>query len=271
MEIKFTPGEIVLSELLNDEQYIQYKSDTPSIEAEPFAEWGQDCLDSELETAFRNRDLEAMELWLSRGADVDYEFGRFLEEAAERGDLDIVKLLVKHNATLGIMETDPDYDRNGALNMAVLGNYTEVAKFLIENGAPVNDISDFYGIALHSASARGNIEMVQLLVENGADVNLTPGPELKESAITKAFNNRHYEVANYLADNGADMNHILENHLISSDQFSTVRQFIKSRELNNKLESELPNRAIKDPMTMRDEQAALTNGATKTKSNKLKI
>ncbi|HVI39466.1 MAG TPA: ankyrin repeat domain-containing protein, partial [Anaerovoracaceae bacterium] len=118
MEINFTPGEIVLSK-----------------QAEPLPEWDQDRLDSELETAFCNRDLEAMELWLSRGADVDYEVGRFLEEAAERGELEIVKLLVKHNATLGIMETDPDHDRNGALNMAVLGNHTEVAKFLIENGA----------------------------------------------------------------------------------------------------------------------------------------
>ncbi|HVI39608.1 MAG TPA: hypothetical protein VM577_03025, partial [Anaerovoracaceae bacterium] len=85
------------------------------------------------------------------------------------------------------------------------------------------------------------------------------------------FNNRHYEVANYLADNGADMNHILEDDLIHSEQFSSVRQFIKSRELNNKLQSDLPTKPIKSPMDLRDEQAALSNGATKTKSNKLKI
>ncbi|HVI39607.1 MAG TPA: DUF4116 domain-containing protein [Anaerovoracaceae bacterium] len=55
---------------------------------------------------------------------------------------------------------------------------------------------------------------------------------------------------------------------------SAIETFLRGcdvEELNNKLESDLPTKPIKSPMDLRDEQAALSNGATKTKSNKIKI
>lgn len=48
-------------------------------------------------------------------------------------------------------------------------------------------------------------------------------------------------------------------------------EYFKKKQASENLEKELPNKSIKDPMTLRDEQAARNNNTTRTKSNKLKI
>lgn len=53
---------------------------------------------------------------------------------------------------------------------------------------------------------------------------------------------------------------------MSISDFLTYKRF---EDMDNKITSE--KKPVKDPMALRDEQAALSNGATKTKSNKLKI
>ncbi|HDR9180278.1 TPA: DUF4116 domain-containing protein [Burkholderia vietnamiensis] len=53
--------------------------------------------------------------------------------------------------------------------------------------------------------------------------------------------------------------------------YSSIESFLWSCELKDRLFEELPQKPLKDPMTMRDEQAVLTNGAARTRSNKIKI
>lgn len=50
-----------------------------------------------------------------------------------------------------------------------------------------------------------------------------------------------------------------------------INKYLSKIDLKDKLNEELPEKSVKDPMTMRDEQASLSNGAARTKSNKLKI
>jgi ankyrin repeat protein len=58
------------------------------------------------------------------------------------------------------------------LHSAAAGNYTGIARMLVENGAQVNIRQQAGVTPLHSAAQNGNLELLILLLENGADVNV---------------------------------------------------------------------------------------------------
>jgi ankyrin repeat protein len=58
------------------------------------------------------------------------------------------------------------------LHSAVAGNYTDIARMLIENNAQVNVKQQAGVTALHSAAQNGNVDLLILLLEHGADVNI---------------------------------------------------------------------------------------------------
>jgi len=58
------------------------------------------------------------------------------------------------------------------IHSAAAGNYTDIAKMLIDNGANVN-VKQTAGVTpLHSAAHNGNLELIILLLEHGAEVNV---------------------------------------------------------------------------------------------------
>lgn len=177
----------------------------------PMETWTQQQLDKGLQESFDKRDHKGMDDWLTKGADVDYQFGKYLEIAAGKGDLETVQLLTKHSASLQNLEGDmakwPAYEefndylddmRNGALLMAARGGHSEVVAHLLDSGAKIDEQSAYGGFALKAASENGHMDTVELLVDRGADVNLEQGAALKNSA-----EHGHYEVATYLLDHGA--------------------------------------------------------------------
>jgi len=58
------------------------------------------------------------------------------------------------------------------LHSAVAGNFTDIARMLIENNAQVNVKQQAGATALHSAAQNGNVDLLILLLEHGADVNI---------------------------------------------------------------------------------------------------
>ena len=58
------------------------------------------------------------------------------------------------------------------IHSACAGNYTEIAKMLVENNALVNVRQQAGATPLHSAAQNGNIELLILLLEHGADVGI---------------------------------------------------------------------------------------------------
>jgi len=58
------------------------------------------------------------------------------------------------------------------LHSATAGNYTNIARMLIENGANVNVTQKAGLTPLHSAAQHGNLELLILLLENGAEFNI---------------------------------------------------------------------------------------------------
>jgi ankyrin repeat protein len=57
------------------------------------------------------------------------------------------------------------------LHSAVAGNFVNISKMLIENGAEVNIAQQSGLTPLHSAAQNGNVELIILLLENGASVD----------------------------------------------------------------------------------------------------
>jgi ankyrin repeat protein len=58
------------------------------------------------------------------------------------------------------------------IHSAAAGNYTGIARMLIENNAQVNVKQQAGATALHSAAQNGNIDLLILLLEHGADANI---------------------------------------------------------------------------------------------------
>jgi ankyrin repeat protein len=58
------------------------------------------------------------------------------------------------------------------LHSAAAGDYTQIARMLIENNAQVNVKQQAGATALHSAAQNGNIDLLILLLEHGADVSI---------------------------------------------------------------------------------------------------
>ncbi|WP_426671626.1 ankyrin repeat domain-containing protein [Mucilaginibacter sp. McL0603] len=58
------------------------------------------------------------------------------------------------------------------IHSAAAGNYTDIVRILIENGAQVNVRQQAGATPLHSAAQNGNLELLIMLLENGAETNV---------------------------------------------------------------------------------------------------
>jgi serine/threonine-protein phosphatase 6 regulatory ankyrin repeat subunit B len=119
-------------------------------------------------------------------------------------NLKIVKLLVENGAdVIAINELScrgNSYPVN-ALMIALEYNYTEIAKFLLENVKFKYDI--YLNSALIDLSSEGNIVLVKLLLENGVNANARLGDR---TALLEASYNGHLEIVKLLLEYGVDVN-----------------------------------------------------------------
>ncbi|NGX32124.1 MAG: hypothetical protein K1060chlam4_00165, partial [Candidatus Anoxychlamydiales bacterium] len=157
---------------------------------------------------------------------------RPLHIACERGDIEMVKLLIQYKADLDAIATDFDHGDRLPIMIAVHEEYYEIFDVLVAKGADINakneeGISILNWVADIIASRSycnedlsdiekrksSHIKAIKCLVRNKADVNTVD--DLGETPLLKLFkvsdsNERYYsyvrEAANVLIDNGADIN-----------------------------------------------------------------
>jgi ankyrin repeat protein len=84
------------------------------------------------------------------------------------GQYEIARYLVLKGADVNLPSNNGF--RVYPLHSAAAGNYTQIARMLIENNAQVNVKQQAGVTALHSAAQNGNIDLLILLLEHGADV-----------------------------------------------------------------------------------------------------
>ncbi|MBS1531287.1 MAG: ankyrin repeat domain-containing protein [Bacteroidetes bacterium] len=75
------------------------------------------------------------------------------------------------------------------IHSAAAGNYTDIARMLIDNGANVNVRQQAGATPLHSAAQNGNLDLLILLLEHGAetDVRMEGGKLPSDMAREKGF------------------------------------------------------------------------------------
>jgi len=92
------------------------------------------------------------------------------------------------------------------LNAASHGGHLEVVEVLLKHNAAVNQ-PDYMGwVALQDASFSGHLEVCRVLLEFGADVNPSDEVTRTEPPLWKTVENGHAEVAKLLIERGADVN-----------------------------------------------------------------
>ena len=152
----------------------------------------------------KTNTLELAHLLLEQGAQVNSQLGLYkttpLHQAAERGSLKLVKLLVINGANVNAIGSDGFTP----LMSAVRADNLEIVKFLLKQGADktINQPAADGKTAIFEARSA---EMAKLLLANGADVS-----HIDENAQSVLFNAvaRHLNVdlLKVLVQNGADIN-----------------------------------------------------------------
>ena len=125
---------------------------------------------------------------------------RPLHYAARTGRTDIASFLIAEGANVNAI----DILRKTPLHTAASYGHEEVAKLFIAKGTNVNSRDVSGQTALHYAARNGDKEIVELLLENGADVNIVER-EYNRTAARFAMKNNHSEVVELLVSKGADI------------------------------------------------------------------
>ena len=179
-------------------------------------------------------NLDICKYFVEKGIEITQLIGYYsLVSASKNGFINIVEYLL----SVGIKpyldgppdDNHPIKDNENPLVQACLFGFYEIAKLLIEKGAPINTLYTTIQ-PLYAACSSESIECVKLLVENGADV-MALNLDTQLSALDKAANKNNLEIVQYLVDHNAKLNNWKTLFsAIDSPGPEVFEYFIKNRE-----------------------------------------
>ncbi|KAJ1351398.1 Ankyrin repeat domain-containing protein 17 [Parelaphostrongylus tenuis] len=130
----------------------------------------------------------------------DEELHTALMEAAMDGHLEVARVLIQAGAPVNL--TSEAYE--SPLTLSCCGGHAELAKLLIDAGANIEETNDENYTPLMEAAREGYVQVVKVLLENGAQVNATT-EETMETALTVAACGGFTEVLDVLVKYGGDL------------------------------------------------------------------
>ncbi|QRI42734.1 ankyrin repeat protein [Cheloniid poxvirus 1] len=163
----------------------------------------RECDPSLIVHAVRSNSTEIVASLLKHGIDVNVisdEGYTALHYSIENNKVDIVKLLLENGADIGIV------DRYSFINNIIrfrFANYDSMIDLLLEYGADVNNINDYYA-PIHFAVDNENEKILKLLIHHGADVNIK-NTYNSSSPLHHAVKSINKNILKILLDNGADV------------------------------------------------------------------
>ncbi|WP_265035361.1 MULTISPECIES: ankyrin repeat domain-containing protein [unclassified Wolbachia] len=165
--------------------------------------------------------------------------------AAESGDLDEVKDLVKQGADLGAK------NNNGImfLHYASLSGQVDAVKYCTENGINLEAKDNSGKTPLHYASVKGQVGVVEYFIKNGA--NLEAKDMFDMTPLHYASWNGHADVVEYLIKEGAnletkDSNGRTPLHYASLGGYSEVVEYL----VRNEASLEAQDKSGKTPLDL---------------------
>lgn len=131
--------------------------------------------------------------------------------ACWQGHHETVKILTEHNAQLDLTSkyippkelfaTRFGYSPSSPLEEAVKNGHSEIAIFLIENGA------SFQNQLFITAASNGDIKLLSFFLSRGADIDFS-GTWYANTALIEACSHGHLSTVKWLIENGARINNI---------------------------------------------------------------
>ncbi len=168
---------------------------------------------SPLLIAIGRRDITAIHILVSAGADINY--GGTLRVAVCTGDA---------NTVFALLTSGADVHSDGVLVVAVEYGNPEVLRMLVHAGADVDALQRSGGSALIIAVLHGHTDFIRALINSGADVNKQCPNCQYQTALVAAIrapsgthdgnrltNERRIQIIRILVERGADVNLQLTN------------------------------------------------------------
>ena len=144
-----------------------------------------------LRHAVSNNHDSTVAYLLTKECDVNVWNGAPLKDAAEAGNLAIVKMLVDAGAEVDVSDGEP-------LANAAREGHANIVEYLIEKGA---DPKADHCRAFTGAAREGHKHIVEVFLAKGVDPNVQDG-----AGLTEALQYKRFDVANLLISHGADIN-----------------------------------------------------------------
>jgi ankyrin repeat protein len=159
---------------------------------------------------------------------------RLLSLWSQLGELSLVKDMVARKVPV-----NGKMDGVTALVQACHWGQSDVAKFLLDNGASVNVKGRGGLTSLIGAAVHGYREIVKMLLEHGANVNVIDDESW--TAVRHAYQSEDMGMTNLLLDNGADVN-IPDKQGITPLQVASARGDVEAMKLFMKKGARLDDR-----------------------------
>lgn len=183
--------------------------------------------------AVDNRNIEIVKLLLKNGADASYQKGSdilsdyhesILMAAAFYNSKEIAKLLIENGADINARE---NISNRCVLNYTAESDAKETAEFLISCEGNDYDKED-YEILLSASVRAGSEKMVKFLIEFGIDFKSVKS--FGRTLLMEAVYRNHKNIAQFLIDNGADVNAVCDDHCEKWDNGKTALIFAAEKD-----------------------------------------
>ena len=128
-----------------------------------------------------------------------------LHEASGNGHADVVKLLIKEGAKVGVRNKKGEAPLSWIARSfrRDIEKFKEIIEALINAGAEIDAQDNRGNTALHRVSERGHADVVKLLINAGADINAKNKDG--DTALHRARENNHANVVELLIKEGAEV------------------------------------------------------------------
>ena len=126
----------------------------------------------------------------------------YLFWAALYGREEIVEFLIEYGVDVNIKLTEYLYEC--ALHTAIAKGHVNVVRILVEKGADVNVVDRYGSTPLMLAAKRGYLEMVQFLIDHGARINAMNNQGC--TVLMLATEHQYWEMVSFLIEHGAGVN-----------------------------------------------------------------
>ncbi|CAH8636662.1 unnamed protein product, partial [Heterobilharzia americana] len=149
--------------------------------------------------------VEVIQLLLRHGAEINSRTGSKLGIsplmlASMNGHTAAVRLLLEHGSDINAhIETN----RNTALTLACFQGRFEVVQLLVERKANIEHRAKTGLTPLMEAASGDYVEVGRILLDHGADVNASPVPSSRDTALTIAADKGNAKFVNLLLEKGA--------------------------------------------------------------------